>query len=340
MEGSDDYRLQKEWVEKIEAELQELDSSLSTAASKHEKEEINRRKDKPQRLLDTDKKNVEEHESATRSFLQQAISMYAHYMEVSDEQDEEIAVRFCGLWFSKFDSDIAAESIRHALQKISTHKLLFLSHQLTARLGTWSTSEGGKRNQRFLHQVVEGMCIQHPYHSLIQVLSARGQVTTPKREHGNDPAAELHIRRQEEAKRIIENVRNSLRQGGPKRLPRPDNFMELMEETFKCYIEFAAYPIKGMSYKSGSWYSIPRSVGLYRYTWDGKSKSSKPQPLSIPVVTSNISIEIGARYLGIPTIQYYERAFTVAGGVHIPKIAACVDSNGKAHKQLVGERVI
>lgn len=334
MEGSEDYRLQKDWVAKIQAEIRDLDTMAETAKSTAEKEEIKRRREKASRLLETDKKNVEEHESATKSFLQQAISMYAHYMEASDEQDEEIAVRFCGLWFAKFESDIAAESIRHALQKISTHKLLFLSHQLTARLGTWSSGEGAKRNQRFLHQLVEGMCIQHPYHCLIQVLTAKGLEITSKKGRSNEPTPDMQAKRQEEAKKIIESVRNSTRQGS-KRPHRPDNFMEQMEDTFKGYIEFAAYPIKSMQFKSGSWHPISKSVGLYRYTWDGKSKAGKPSPLSIPVVTASLPIEMGGKYLGIPTIQYYQRVFTVAGGVHVPKIAVCMDSTGKLHKQLV-----
>lgn len=337
MEASEDFKLQRDWVARIEAEIRELDSSSKSTKSRDEEEDFKRRREKAQRLLETDRKNVEEHESSVKSFLQQAISMYAHYMEVSNEQDEEVAVRFCGLWFAKFESDVAAESIRHALQKISTHKLLFLSHQLTARLGTGSTIEGGRRNQRFLHQLVEGMCLQHPYHSLLQVLTAKGRLSSPKRSRLQDAPPDLHLRRQEEAKKIIESVRNTLRQPHGYRFNRPDNLMEIMEEVFRAYVEWSRYPIKEMNYKSSSSYTIPKSVALHRWTWDGKSKSTKPTPLPVPVVTASLPIDISGRYLGMPTIQFYRNTFTPAGGMHVPKITACVDTLGKQHRQLVGK---
>ncbi|KIM33547.1 hypothetical protein M408DRAFT_14239 [Serendipita vermifera MAFF 305830] len=328
MERSDEYKRLKKWSIKVKAEIEELEQSLSVSRSDEIKTELRRRKEKSERLLETDNKTLEEHEAAVKSFLQQAISMYAHYMEASDSLDQEIAVRFCGLWFAYFDNDIAAESIRHALPKISPHKLLFLSHQLTARLG--SPNESEKRSQRFLKQIVEAMCFLHPFHSLFQVLSMKGlESSSPKTRE--ESVTNETSKRSEEAKRIIESVRIKVKE--PKSR-RPDGFMEVMEESFSAYIEWAHYPIKKLKQKTGNWYPIPRAIVLYQWTWDGKSKDNKPKPLCIPVMTADIPIEANGEYRNIPTIHWYERRYTVAGGVHVPKINICVDSLGRQHKQL------
>lgn len=51
-------------------------------------------------------------------------------------------------------------------------------------------------------------------------------------------------------------------------------------------------------------------------------------------MTADIPIEANGEYRNIPTIHWYERRYTVAGGVHVPKINICVDSLGRQHKQL------
>jgi ataxia telangiectasia mutated family protein len=332
MEASEEYKRQKEWSDNVKAEIKELDRGISVTRSQSEKEDLRRRREKSERFLEADQKNLKEHEAAVKSFLQQAISMYAHYMEASNTLDQEIAVRFCGLWFAHFDSEIAAESIKHALPKISSHKLLFLSHQLTARLGSSKDSE--KRSQQFLKQVVEAMCSNHPFHSLFQVMTMRGLAPSPKDARTENNSVDSSTKRRDEAKRIIEIVRLKIKDGA---LARPDRFMELMEESFKAYVEWAQYPIKELNPKNGIFYSIPKNIALFKWSWDGRSKVNKPQRLCIPVITADIPIEMDGKYLDIPTIHWYERRYTVAGGVHVPKINLCVDTLGRQHRQLVSD---
>lgn len=327
METSEEYKRQKEWSVKALAEIENLTQGMAGAKSQVELEDLRRQKEKALRLLEADEKNLKEHEAAVRSFLQQAVSMYAHYMETSNNLDQEVAVRFCGLWFAHFDSEVAAESVRHALPKISSHKLLFLSHQLTARLG--SSNESERRSQAFLKQLVEGMCTFHPFHSLFQVLTMRGLTTDSKIEKKSSDNSQ---RRRDEARRIVEAVRLKFKDGF---LGRPNRFMELIEESFTAYVEWARYPIKPTRPKSGNFYPIPKGIALYKWTWDGRSRIDKPQPLCVPVVTSDIPIEMDGKYLDIPSIQWYERRYTVAGGVHVPKITLCVDTLGRQHRQMV-----
>jgi ataxia telangiectasia mutated family protein len=320
-------------VARFQNEVDDLERNSKATRSQADKEDIRRRKEKSERLLDIERKNLNDSESSLKSFIQQAITMYAHYMEVSNNQDQEIAVRFCSLWFAKFESDIVAESIRNALQKISTYKLLFLSHQLTARLGSGLTKDGGRRNQRYIHQLIEAMCIQHPYHSLVQVLTARGseQTLTSQEEH----SVELYARRSEGAKKIVENVRSQ--QTGNK-YSRPKSFINMMEQTFEAFIEWAKFPIKQSGYQSGMMIPIPQEIALYQWTWDETTKRDRrelPEPLPIPVITADIPIEVDGAYFRMPTLHYYLRRFTVAGGLNLPKITICRDSLGRTHRQLV-----
>ncbi|CAG8735090.1 12330_t:CDS:2, partial [Acaulospora colombiana] len=311
LEGSDEYKRKKDWVARLQGELDDLKENYKTARSQAEKEDIRRQKERTQKLLDIDEKGLNDSESSLKSFLQQAIAMYAHYMEVSHDQDQEIAIRFCGLWFSKFESEVAAESIRNALQKISTYKLLFLSHQLTARLGTGSTKDGGRRNQRYIHQLVEAMCIQHPYHSLLQVLTAKGS-ERPLSNNEQPSSEDLYPERSEEAQKIVDNVRSASHQQSGSNYDRPKFFLNTMEEAFEAFIEWARFPIKQLGYKSGMMISIPRSIALYHWTWDETTKRDRPEPLPIPVVTADLPVEMDGQYNRIPTLHYYLRQYNVA----------------------------
>ncbi|KAG8758789.1 Serine/threonine-protein kinase tel1 [Serendipita sp. 396] len=330
MEESEESKRQHEWVKKVDDEVKQLDKGSKSAGSQSERDELRRRRDKTEILLKKDKEILEKRHEAVAAFFQQAISMYAHYMEVSDEHDEEVAVRFCGLWFSYFDSEMSGESIRYALQRISTHKLLFLSHQLTARLGARWQNEG-RRNQKYLNQLVEAMCTQHPYHSMMQVLTMKGIEGLPRRNRGDEQATEIHIRRRDEAKKIIETVKSTLT-NDPGKYGRPDGFVDLMETTLVVYIEWAEYPIKEMKYKPGQTISIPKAVRLHRLVWDMKGK--QPPPLRVPVATAEIPIDLTGKYNTVATIQYYLPSYKVAGGVNVPKINTCVDTIGKSHRQL------
>jgi ataxia telangiectasia mutated family protein len=334
LEGAEEYKRQRNLTKKVQAEIESLESSIQSTKSPVEKTEMTRKFTKAKLWLAADTKSLHDHESALKSFLEQSISMYAHYMEASDEHDQGIAIRFCGLWFSKFDSEIAAESIRHALQKVSTYKFLFLAHQLTARLGIRSSSEGGRRNQRYLNQLVEAMCLQHPYHSLFQVLSASESNTKKYPLDVGGSAQDALQGRHEDAKKIVENIRSMLQRGGDEQYSRPKNFMSLMTETFRAYVEWAKFPIKHMHYKTGDWEKMP-NVALKQWTWNKKPRTTPENPLPLPVVTVEVPIDITGQYLNITTIHYFEQDFTVAGGVNTPKITVCMDSAGKSHKQLV-----
>lgn len=332
MDEAEEYQRQQDWVIKVEAELQQLNQAYKNAQSSTEKDLFRRRRDKTLLLLREDQKTLEQHRKAATTFLEQAISMFAHYMEVSDDSDEEVAIKFCGLWFSRFDSEKSAEAIRHALQRISTYKLLFLAHQLTARLGIkWPTASEGKRNHKALNQLVEAMCTQHPFHSLLQVLTAKGVDNLPKVK-GEEIPSEFTQNRAEEAKKIIENVRTTLGSGTGQQYKRPEGFMNMMEEALKGYVEWARWPIKDMGCKSRVWYNIPPNLAIYRW---GSSKNGKPQiVLHIPPATADIPVSMNGDYSNIPTIKCYERSFTVAGGLHVPKINECIDTAGKRHRQL------
>ena len=334
MDEAEEYQRQRDWVIKVEAEIVQLDHAFKNAQSPAEKDVFRKRRERTRVLLSGDKDTLERHRAAATSFFQQAISMFAHYMEVSDDSDEEAAIKFCGLWFSRFDSEKSAEAIRHALHRISTHKLLFFAHQLTARLGTkWQPAAEGKRNQNALNQLVEAMCEEHPFHSLLQVLTAKGVDDLAKKAKGDGVPSEFTQSRAEEAKKIVETLRTKLASGVASQYQRPEKFMSMMEEAMRGYVEWAQFPIKDTGLHRGVWYPIPKAVAIY--SW-GSSANAKPRvSLNVPLPTADTPISMNRNYSHLPTIKHYERQFATAGGMNVPKINMCIDTTGKKHRQLV-----
>lgn len=327
--ASPDLERLRRWVRRIDEEIQGL---VSTKRQNTSKDTMHRQREKAEKVLTTDKENLKMLEESIRSFLEQALLMYAEYMEWSEEDDQEIAVRFCGLWFSNFTNELVLNAIKSSLGKISPHKFLFLAHQLTARLGTASQGEGAKQHQRFLQQVVVAMCIRHPFHSIFQVLSARGAESDSKRV-GRKDAPPLASERKAEAEKIVEKIRQK-----QKDMKRPDKLLEEMEESFKCFVEWSKYPIKATKPTPGIPYLVPKSTGLFSLTWSKSAKKErreKPKLKPYPVVTADIAIDRTTEYRNITTFHYYEDHYFVVGGVHVPKLISCVDSLGKTHKQLV-----
>ncbi|KAJ3032658.1 hypothetical protein HDU99_010909, partial [Rhizoclosmatium hyalinum] len=68
---------------------------------------------------------------------------------------------------------------------------------------------------------------------------------------------------------------------------------------------------------------------------DRNAKLSRVVDVCLPVVTVDHSVSISCDYSSLPTIQSFQREYTLVGGINAPKVLNCIGSNGKVYKQLV-----
>ncbi|EAU90455.2 atypical/PIKK/ATM protein kinase [Coprinopsis cinerea okayama7 len=281
------------------------------------------------KLLEADKALAESHESTQKKFLLQALKMYSRCLQVTNKYDTEASIKFASLWLSNFDEDQGpeiVEAIGEALEKIPSHKFVFLAHQLSARI-TKSPSQQTK-NQTDLQRLILRLCLEHPFHSVYQVysLQADDDLSTlgsqkERRQSTRSQAATLgsQVESQIERSEAAQDVLYRLEQGESRQR------IEAMKLACKAYRAWARQPLPKDKMRVGVQLAIPPSqpiLGLPRM--DGL----------VPVLTADTPIDPTLKYENCVWIHKYENVFETAGGVNCPKISWCYGTDGVRYKQL------
>ncbi|KAJ7224312.1 hypothetical protein GGX14DRAFT_425135 [Mycena pura] len=278
-----------------------------------------------QTLLKADQESFQKHNSARQTFLAHAIEMHSRALEASDAFDGDGAIRLCSLWFENFDETEFGfqDNVRSALDRTPSHKLVFLAHQLSARLS--KTSEPMK-NQANLQSVVLRMCAEHPFHSLYQVYCllpyGQQQPATHRRQSGrhNSPGMQS-TSRSEAATEIFNRLRGD---------PRCDKRVKDVEIVASACLEWAKHKIMGTEldpkqYKGSG--NKPRNIPAHL-------SIRKIEGIDVPVLTYPTPLDLTSKYDQCVSIDKFETTFETAGGVNLPKICKCIGTDGARYKQL------
>ncbi|KAH8103969.1 hypothetical protein BXZ70DRAFT_923785 [Cristinia sonorae] len=269
-------------------------------------------------VLREDQRQFQEHIDSRDAFLVKAIEMYSRTLQVSDDFDDDSAIRLCSLWFSNFEYEGGdfQRVLGEALRRVSSHKFVFLAHQLTARMSD-KPSSTDNFDQENLQELVMRMCREHPFHSLTQVWCLQSDHKLSSRRQSNraeNPSSQ--VARANAAGSIFDKLRNEGDFG---------TCIRNVEEVCHASLEWATYPIKGKHKHDKSRPSRPIPEGL---------AIRKIRDVRMPVITVNTPIDPTTRYDRCTWIQSYEHSYSVAGGVNLPKITKCIGSDGNTYKQL------
>ncbi|CCL98610.1 uncharacterized protein FIBRA_00612 [Fibroporia radiculosa] len=123
--------------------------------------------EKAKAVLRQDRAHFTDHTRSRDSFLARAVDMYSRCLLASDTFDNDSVIRLCSLWLSVFDKPDPALGFGVALDRVPSHKFVFLAHQLAARLSRTSPGQITV-NQDLLQKLFGRMCREHPFHSLYQ----------------------------------------------------------------------------------------------------------------------------------------------------------------------------
>lgn len=312
----------KLYVERKKQELAQLSESIRTTTSGSSRTHLSQHQRKAEAIYAEDVAQFSVHTESRTTFLVQAIDMYSRCLQASDEFDDSAVIRLCSLWFANFGEAELQQNFSHAFSRIPSRKLIFLAHQLSARLSnsdkaTSTVSDG----QKHLQSLIIRMCNEHPFHSLYQVWAL--QQGAPSSDHDSSrrhssrgASAPTHPGR---AKAAID-ILAICRQYAPN-----TRRVQAIELLCNAYLEWAQYPLKGdEAYRqTRSPHKVPRI--LLREVAD----------LPVPVSTAYTPLDKTMRYDNIVTITKYSSYFTLAGGVNLPKISECQGSDGHKYKQLV-----
>lgn len=317
----------KIYVDRKREEIKQRQRRMDSVRNSPEYETLRKEQGRAHQLLNQDIERSKEHLSQRTSFLTSAVEMHSRCLAASDKFDEDSPIRLCSLWLANFDNDDQALRFGEALERVPSRKFVFLAHQLTARLSK-SEREQPSQNQEILQTVIQRMGSEHPFHSLFPLYCLKGdrppsQASGMSRRHsvrqGTPGASQLE--RAAAVSDIFDKLRSD-RRGGER--------VRAVEYVCNASLEWAKYPIKHLfrgKHKLAS-LSVPEQILIH-----------KLKDVQVPVITAPTQIDPTTEYRDCVWISHFEKDYTTAGGVNLPKIIKCHGSNGQVYKQLVSRIV-
>ncbi|GAA5846422.1 hypothetical protein JCM9279_001368 [Rhodotorula babjevae] len=284
------------------------------------------RKQAKQHIAD-DIRQVEEAERTARDMLWRSLENYARTLEAADDFDDKV-FRFCALWLGCAHDDDLHTRLKPLLNNVPSFKFVFLAYQLSARLTKSNQPPPSATNVR---KLVLRLCVEHGLHALYPVQALRAP-PTGKASRRSSQSSQSSVgftqasnnSRAQAADDIVEKV---------KAIGELRARVEAVELACEAYAEWASFNLK--SAKSGY---LDSRGSVRKGPLPIKSSMhilSRVRDLPIPVTTFHLPVVANGRYDGFPRLHRYEPTFDMAGGIHLPKIVVCIDSNGERHKQLL-----
>ncbi|TDL15654.1 hypothetical protein BD410DRAFT_902474 [Rickenella mellea] len=308
----------KVYSERKKEELKRREEALRSLSSGTQRWiELNRHQTKAQTILEQDTAQFLVVIKARETYLNEAVRLLSHCLEMSEDYNGDATIRLCSLWFSNFGNDDLNETICAALNRISSRKFVFLAHQLSARLSNAGNPKVSQ-NQESLQTLVTRICSEHPFHSLYQVYAIRGsdRMSNSRRQSARlDDQSMSQQDRATAAADIFSRVRAI-----PHMASRVDGLEALCDACLEWSKYFLEKPKKG-----------ERIVGVLI---PNKLKITKIANLKIPVSTANTPLDPTLRYDNCVWIKGYEPKYSMATGNSRPKISVCLGSDGEKYKQL------
>ncbi|WVR09037.1 hypothetical protein IAU60_006097 [Kwoniella sp. DSM 27419] len=249
--------------------------------------------------------------------IKTALRMYGSALKISDAYDDSIT-QICSLWLQHDDNEDVNKNFAGPLSRIPTRKFVFLGPQLAARLYRPTVPTSFNTN---LNSLMLRLSQDHPYHILYQIITLAFGVRPPV-----------------SAKRKSTDAENQGR--GPAAV---DILSSLASDTSHPTAQRASREMKAFVDASVHWSRFEERSGSSQSSTKPKAGSTHNLPvncplkglrLDIPIATVPPPIDPTLNYSSVPTLNRYRSSYTIAGGVHRPKIMRCFDTNNKLHMQL------
>ena len=264
--------------------------------------------------LEEDRRAIAELVRQQTSYVKMALRMYAGALMLSNEYDDS-TTRLCSLWLQHDDSEEINKAFAGALDRVPSHKFIFLGPQLAAKLDRPKTPTAFNTA---LNSLVLRISRQHPYHILYQIITLASGMSLPSTSRRmSDSGAEG---RGPAALGILATL-------------AADNGNSVARDAASQMNRFAEASISWCHYKEPN-----RDAGSFSgrdIKLPSNCKLGTLQGLKIPIATLPPPIDLVYKYASVPTLHRYRSKYSVLGGLHKPKKMEVVDSQGKIYSQLV-----
>lgn len=168
MSSNDSFKAQKELLEFKKSEYNALVHVMSS--QKHQDQKQINQRERLQRQIQLDQAEISNYESDMSIFLHKTLEGYASALSKSDAYDL-CAFRFMNIWF---ENQSVSGRVHQHLCGIPSFKFTSLVYQLSARLdATEKENQESSKFQTCLQKLLERMCLEHPHHTLVQIIALK-----------------------------------------------------------------------------------------------------------------------------------------------------------------------
>ncbi|KAF2667225.1 hypothetical protein BT63DRAFT_427633 [Microthyrium microscopicum] len=287
--------------EKRKKEVEAYRNMIKASKDKNEHAKLNKEAKLAQRWYGLDREESDRMTAARDTLIKQCIENYLRSLAAWDQNDNDV-LRFFSIWleYSNLQStnDIVAEHVLH----VPSHKLAVLMNQLSSLL-----QEDKSDFQKTLKNLIYGICLKHPYHSLHHIFA------TLNNTHQTDASG---ASRKNATKTIADAMKTK---SGAKDL------WNRFWQANTMYHALATY--------TGSKLSVGKEVDINRIS-PSATMAGKIQNLRVPPATMDIPLNKEADYTNVPITIGFKPKMTIASGISAPKILTAIASNGQNYKQL------
>jgi len=158
-------RLRKHKTKELEVLIKRFKSS-----KKAEQSDYSLKIQDLQKQLTMDKEEAEKLQVDRDNFLKLALEGYKRCLEIGDKYDVRVVFRQVSMWFSLASQKNVIDNMLSTIKEVQSYKFIPLVYQIASRLGSSKDESGSNSFQSALVSLIRKMAIDHPYHTILQVL--------------------------------------------------------------------------------------------------------------------------------------------------------------------------
>ncbi|XP_072965614.1 serine/threonine-protein kinase ATM isoform X2 [Typha angustifolia] len=298
-------RLRKHKTRELDALIKRLKSS-----SKGEKTDYSVKIQELQKQLTMDREEAEKLQDDRDNFLCLALEGYQQSLVIGGKYDLRVVFRLVFLWFSLSSRDHVVKAMIRTIKEVQSYKFIPLVYQIASRLGSSKDAHGSTNFQVALVSLVKKMSIDHPYHTIFQLLAlANGDRVKDKQRNRSSFIVDM------DKKLAAENLLNELSS-------HHGALIRQMKQLVEVYIKLAELETK--KEETNKRIPLPREIRSLR------------QLELVPVITASVPVDPSCHYGegSFPHFKGLADSIMVMNGINAPKVVECFGSDGHKYRQL------
>ncbi|XP_019416969.1 PREDICTED: serine/threonine-protein kinase ATM isoform X2 [Lupinus angustifolius] len=298
-------RLRKHKTIELEALIKRLRSS-----TKGEKTDYSMKIQELHKQVAMDKEESQKLQDDRDNLLSLALEGYKRCLVIGDKYDVRVVFRIVSLWFSLSSRKNIVNSMLSTIDEVQSFKFIPLVYQIASRMGSSKDGQGPLNFQFALVCLVKKMAIDHPYHTILQLLA----LANGDRIKGNQRSRSSFVVDMDK-KHAAENLLNELSS-------YHGAIIRQMKQMVEIYIKLAEMETKRED--TNKRVTLPRDL------------RNLPALELVPVVTAPVSVDPGCQY-NEGTFPYFKGladSVMIMNGINAPKVVECLGSDGCRYRQL------